>query len=82
MHFITWLGYRALFNSASPTPRARKWEPKVDLVVGAPTVRTGDELSRFSYPRHFSNSDLITVLFDMWVVTSIVIEVISVDRDL
>ena len=67
MHFITWLGYRALFNSASPTRRARKWEPKVYLVVGvgAPTVRTGDELSRFSYPRHFSNSDLITVLFDM-----------------
>ena len=82
MYFITWLGYRALFNFASPTPRASKWEPKVDLVVGAPTVRMGDELSRFSYPRHFSNSDLITVLFDMWVVASIVIEVISVDRDL
>ena len=42
----------------------------------APTVRTGgvrDEISRFSYPRDFSNSDLITV--NMWVVTSFVIEV-------
>ena len=63
MHFITRLAYRALFNSASPTLRARKWEPKVDLVVGdgAPTVSTGDELSRFSYPRNLSNGDLITV---------------------
>ena len=73
MHFITWLGYRALFNSASPTQRARKWEPKVDLVVGvrAPTVRMGgvrDEISRFLYPR-----TVITV--NMWVVTSFVIEV-------
>ena len=78
MHFITWLGYRTLFNSASPTRRARNWEPKVDFVVGvrAPTVRTGgvrDEISRFSYPRDFSNNDLITV--NMWVVTSFVIEV-------
>ena len=82
MHFFTWLGYRALFNSASPTRRARKWEPKVDLVVGvgASTVRTGDELTRFSYPRNFSNSDLI--MAKMWVVTSFVIEVCSADRDL
>ena len=49
MHFITWLGYRALFNSAYPTRRARKWEPKIVVGVGAPTVRTGDEPSRFSY---------------------------------
>ena len=33
----------------------------------------GDELSRFSYPRNVSNSDLVTV--NMWVVTSIVIKV-------
>ncbi len=46
-----WLGYRALFNSAYPTQRARKWEPKVVVGVGAPTVRTGDEFSRFSYPK-------------------------------
>ena len=75
MHFITWLGYRALFNSASPTRRARKWEPKVDLVVGvgAPAVRTGDELFRFSYPGNFSNSDFITVfkIASIWVVTDI-----------
>ena len=41
----------------SPIRRARKWEPKVDLVVGAPTVRTGDELSCFSYPKK---------LFEQW----------------
>ena len=34
---------------------------------------SGDEISRFSYPRNFSNSDLITV--NMRVVTSFVIEV-------
>ena len=74
MHFITWLGYRALFNSASPI---LGWEPKVDLVVEAPTARgggvVGDECFHFSYPRNFSNSDLITV--NMWVLTSFVIKV-------
>ena len=78
MHFITWLGYRALFNSVYPTRQARKWEPKV--VVGVPTVRTGDELSCFSYPRNVFVGDFITV--NMWLVTSFVIEVFSIERDL
>ena len=36
---------------------------------------SGDEISRFSYPRNFSNSDLITVNRPMLVVTYFVIEV-------
>ena len=66
-----------------PTPllgAARKWEPKVDLVVGvgAPTVCMEDEISRFSHTRNFSNFDSVTV--NMWVVTSFVIEFFFIER--